>query len=145
MDWNIFQDIVIPFVFECIGCGFGCHKHNLGIILSNQTTTFVILVICLMRIPSTSLTLLFRNIEVKESASANETMDLVLKWREHYLLVCEFVESLNDFIGAPFFIFITYAFHYFLFLLRFTNIFPRTSNNQLDEFSLQSTIYSHIG
>ena len=82
--------------------------------MSDQTTTFVILVICLMRIPSTSLTLLFRNIEVKESASANETMDLVLKWREHYLLVCEFVASLNDFIGAPFFIFMTYTFNSFV-------------------------------
>ena len=36
--------------------------------------------------------------------------ELVVKWRKQYVLICELVASLNDFIGKPLLIFVIYAF-----------------------------------
>ena len=57
-----------------------------------------------------SLAILFKDIQPEKSASGTEMADRVVKWKKRYILVCEFVESLNDLIGKPLLIFTTHAF-----------------------------------
>ena len=86
----------------------------LGIALRSQTLSFIILILFLIRIPSMSLAILFKDIPPTKSASGTEMADLVMKWKKHYALVCEFVASLNDFIGKPLLIFMPYVFMSFV-------------------------------
>ena len=79
-------------------------------ILRSQTLSLLIFILCLIRIPSMSLAILFKDIQPEKYASNDETTDIVVIWKKRYLLVCEFVESLNDFIGKPLLIFMAYAF-----------------------------------
>ena len=82
----------------------------IGIILRNQMYSFIIFITCLIRIPSTSLTILFKDIPSEKCASVNAMANLVVKWKKHYLLVCELVARVNDFIGKPLLIFMAYVF-----------------------------------
>jgi len=67
--------------------------------------------------------------------------DLVVKWKKHYLLICELVASLNDFLGKPLLIFIAYAFISFVGYT-FYVLHEYFSSNQLQLVGLLEIFYS---
>ena len=71
---------------------------------------FFILTVCLIRIVSMGLAVLFKNISRKNPPSTTELAELLTEWKKHYLLICDLVLDLNEFIGIPLLIFLTKAF-----------------------------------
>ena len=72
--------------------------------------SFFILTVCLIRIVSMGLAVLFKNISRKNPPSTTELAELLTEWKKHYLLICDLVLDLNEFIGVPLLIFLTKAF-----------------------------------
>ena len=70
-----------------------------------QYTSFLVLFICLIRIPSLILVTLSKEIYSRESATAAEMNQLIVKWKKSYVLVCDLVAEMNAFLGLPIFIF----------------------------------------
>ena len=93
-------------------------KHSY-LIFMQQQIIFVILVVCLIRIPSLSLAALSEEIRLKKSASITDMVSLYLKWKKQYQLVCELVGDVNNFIGIPIFLFIIFSFIYLVSILFF--------------------------
>ena len=71
--------------------------------------SFVLLIVCLIRIASMSLEVLFKEISFGESVSTAEMNKLVLKWRKSYILVRDLVAEMNAFFGGPIIIFVFLA------------------------------------
>ena len=70
-----------------------------------QRMSFIVLTVCLIRIPSMSLAVLFEEVHSAASASSVEMAELVTKWKRRWFLTCDLVEEINDFIGLPMLIF----------------------------------------
>ena len=79
-----------------------------------QQFSFIILTICLIRITSTIVDILYKEITLTKTASVNEVAELVAKWKENWLVVCDLVADVNDFIGWPLFVYIIYGFFIFV-------------------------------
>ena len=79
-----------------------------------QNFSFIILTVYLIRIPSLVFDILFKEIDLTKTASINEVVELVTKWKENWLVVYNLVEDLNDFIGWPLFLYIIYGFFIFV-------------------------------
>ena len=77
------------------------------LMLSVQMFSFIILSVCLIRIPSIVLAALFRELAFGNPADMNE---MVAKWNRHYLLICDLVADLNDFLGQSLLLFIGFSF-----------------------------------
>ena len=67
--------------------------------LTLQNYSFIILTVCLIRIPSMILDNFNKEITLTKTASINEVVDLVAKWKENWLVVCDLVADVarNDF------------------------------------------------
>ena len=65
----------------------------------------MVLMMCLIRIPSFSLLTLSKEIFARESATNVEMNQLILEWKKSYILVCDVVAEMNAFIAQPIFIF----------------------------------------
>ena len=63
--------------------------------------SILVLIVCLIRIASMSLTVLFKEISFRESASSSEKNQLITKWRKNYILVRDLVAEMNAFFGRP--------------------------------------------
>ena len=79
-----------------------------------QQFSFIILTICLIRVTSTIVDILYKEITLTKTASVNEVAELVAKWKENWLVVCDLVVDVNDFIGWPLFVYIIYGFFIFV-------------------------------
>ena len=66
---------------------------------------FMVLLICIIRIPSLSLLTLSKEIYCRESATTTEMNQLIVEWKKSYVLVCDVVAEMNAFLGQPIFIF----------------------------------------
>ena len=75
-----------------------------------QMMSFVILMVCLIRIPSMILEILFGEVPFATSVPVVEMIQLVAKWNRHYLLVRDLVANISQFLGYPILLFILYAF-----------------------------------
>ena len=75
-----------------------------------QMMSFVILMVCLIRIPSMILEILFGEVPFATSVPVVEMIQLVAKWNRHYLLVRDLVANISQFLGFPMLLFILYAF-----------------------------------
>ena len=75
-----------------------------------QMMSFVVLMVCLIRIPSMILEILFREVPFATSVPVVEMIQLVAKWNRHYLLVRDLVANISQFFGYPILLFILYAF-----------------------------------
>ena len=71
-----------------------------------QQFSFIILTICLIRIPSMIVDILYKEISLAKTASITEVVELVAKWKENWLVICDLVADVNDFIGWPLFLYI---------------------------------------
>ena len=95
-----------------------------------QQFSFIIVTVCLIRIPSMILDILFKEITLTKTASTNEVVELVAKWKENWLVVCDLVVDVNNFIGWPLILYIILGFYIFvsynfLILFRFLEIEQR--------------------
>ena len=79
-----------------------------------QNYSVIILTVCLIRIPSMILDNFNKEITLTKTASVNEVAELVAKWKENWLVVCDLVADVNDFIGWPLFVYIIYGFFIFV-------------------------------
>ena len=70
-----------------------------------QYHCFMVLWICIIRIPSFSLLNLSKEIFARESATNVEMNQLIVEWKKSYVLVCDVVAEINAFLGQPIFIF----------------------------------------
>ena len=86
------------------------YRIGSSLISECQMFNFFILTVCLIRIVSMGLAVLFKNISRKNPPSTTELAELLTKWKKHYLLICDLVLDLNEFIGIPLLIFLTKAF-----------------------------------
>ena len=77
--------------------------------LAVQQFSIITLTICLIRIPSMIVDILYKEITLTKTASINEVVELVVKWKENWLVICDFVVDLNDFIGRPLFLYIIFG------------------------------------
>ena len=59
--------------------------------------------------------ILYKEIDLTKTASINEVVDLVAKWKENWLVICDLVADVNDFIGRPLFLYIIYGLSLFIF------------------------------
>ena len=84
--------------------------------LISQQFSFIILTVCLIRIPSMILDILFKEITLTETASTSKVAELVAKWKENWLVTYDLVVDVNNFIGWPFFLYIIYGFFIFVTL-----------------------------
>ena len=75
-----------------------------------QQFSFIILTVCLIRIPSMILDILCKEIDLTKTASMTEVVEFVTKWKENWLVICDLVADVNDFIGWPLFLYIIYGF-----------------------------------
>ena len=82
--------------------------------LISQQFSFIILTVCLIRIPSMILDILYEEIDLTKTASTNRVVELLAKWEEIWLLICDLVADLNNFIGWPLFLYIIYGFYIFV-------------------------------
>ena len=83
-------------------------------ILTLQLFSFIILTICLIRIPSMIVDILYKEITLTKTASTTEVVELVAKWKENWLVICDLVVAVNNFIGRPLFLYIIYGFLTFI-------------------------------
>ena len=58
--------------------------------------------------------ILYKEIDLTKTASINEVVELVAKWKEHWLLICDLIVDVNDFIGWSLFLYIIYGFFIFV-------------------------------
>ena len=93
-----------------------------------QQLSFFFLMIGLIRIPSMCLSILFRDVPSTKSVSTNEIVKLVAKWKGNYILVCDLVTAINEFIGWPLFVFIVYAVFVFISFTSITSYRLLSSN-----------------
>ena len=89
-----------------------------------QQFSLIILTVCLIRIPSMILDILYKEITLTKTASINEVVELLTKWKENWLLICDLVVDVNNFIGWPLILYIIYGIfifvsHTFLILFHF--------------------------
>ena len=82
-------------------------------ILALQLFSFIILTICLIRIPSMIVDILYKEITLTKNASTTEVVELVDKWKGNWLVICDLLAYVNDFIGRPLFLYIIYGFFVF--------------------------------
>ena len=118
-------------------------KHILAqsfFFLSLQLFSFIILTVCLIRIPSMILDILYKEINLTKTASINEVAERVAKWKENWLLICDLVAVVNSFIGWPLFIFIIYGFFIFV-SFTFTVLFRILTTNERSLSSNFITMY----
>ena len=54
--------------------------------------------------------ILYKEISLAKTASITEVVELVAKWKENWLVICDLVADVNDFIGWPLFLYIIYGF-----------------------------------
>ena len=97
--------------------GNGIYKYLVNqcyYFLTLQNYSFIILTVCLIRIPSMILDNFNKEITLTKTASINQVVDLVAKWKENWLVVCDLVVDVNDFIGWPLFVYIIYGFFIFV-------------------------------
>ena len=66
----------------------------------------IVLMVCLIRIPSMSLAALCKEISFREFASTSQRSQLIMKWRRNYILIRDLVSAINAFVGRPIFLFI---------------------------------------
>ena len=121
-------------------------KHSY-LIFMQQQIIFVILVVCLIRIPSLSLAALSEEIRLKKSASITDMVSLYLKWKKQYQLVCELVGDVNNFIGIPIFLFIIFSFIYFvsyLFIILYMHFQQNVSYAYLEIYTLFKYLFCLI-
>ena len=112
-------------------------KHILAqsfFFLSLQLFSFIILTVCLIRIPSVIVDILYKEINLTKTASINEVAEHVAKWKENWLLICDLVAVVNSFIGWPLFIFIIYGFFIFV-SFTFTVLFRILTNERSLSFN----------
>ena len=57
---------------------------------------------------------LYKQINLTKTASINEVVELLTKRKENWLLICDLVVDVNDFIGRPLFRCIIYGFYIFV-------------------------------
>ena len=60
------------------------------------------------------LDILYKEINSTKTASINEVAELVTKWKENWLIVCDLVVDVNKFIGWPLFMCIIFGFYTFV-------------------------------
>ena len=83
--------------------------------------------VCLIQIPSMSLTFLFKEVHFSKSSSTTEKSQLIAKWKKQYFLICDLVVDINDFLGPTLFCFIIQAilttiyFAFEVFVIRLDN------------------------
>ena len=99
-----------------------------------QQFGFIFLTVCLIRIPSMILDNLYKEITLTKTASITEIVELVAKWKENWLLICDLVADVNSFIGWPLFIFIIYGFFIFV-SFTFTVLFRILTNERSLSFN----------
>ena len=116
---NILQDVVLTIgllslperiKFKSANGTLEYLLNEIYFILSLQLFSFIILTICLIRIPSMIVDILYKEISLAKTASITEVVELVAKWKENRLVICDLVADVNDFIGWPLFLFIIYGF-----------------------------------
>lgn len=108
-----------------------------------QQISFTIFGVCLIRIPSTSVAILFKDMSnrIKESASGNKSAQLVKEWKEKYLLIRDLVEDLSDFIGIYMFVFMSYSLAMFVSTL-FTILCHALTTSRLTPPELYLNLYT---
>ena len=142
-EFNYFQEAAIR-----VGAGYIDNELNDLLVIFYkifriQTLSFFILIICLIRIPSTSLAFLFNEIPIENSGT--DMAELVVKWRKQYVLICELVASLNDFIGKPLLIFVIYAFVSFVgFTFHVLFLYFSTEPSMPVKYALIITILENV-
>ena len=57
-----------------------------------------------------ALAILFREVPFKKSVSPTEMIELVVKWKKNYFLVCDLVMDINHFLGQSLAVFICFTF-----------------------------------
>ena len=58
--------------------------------------------------------ILYKEITLTKTASTTEVVELVAKWKENWLVICDLVVDVNNFIGGPLFLYIIYGFLTFI-------------------------------
>ena len=120
---NILQDILLTISLISLPQRFKFyfHKGILSYILSEfyylqilQQFSFIFLTVCLIRIPSLVFDILYKEITLTKTASINQVVELVTKWKENWLVICDLVADVNDFIGWSLFLYIIYGFFIFV-------------------------------
>ena len=81
-----------------------------------QNYSFIILTVCLIQIPSMILDNFYKEITLTKNASITEIVEFTAKWKKNWLLICDLVADVNDFIGWPLFLYIVYGFLTFISL-----------------------------
>ena len=121
--------------------GNGIYKYLVNqcyYFLTLQNYSFIILTVCLIRIPSMILNNFNKEITLTKTASINEVVDLVAKWKENWLVVCDLVADVNDFIGWSLFLYIIYGF--FIFVSFTCYVLFRFLTNDHHTFSINGII-----
>ena len=54
--------------------------------------------------------ILYKEITLTKNTSTTEVVELVDKWKGNWLVICDLVADVNDFIGWPLFLYIIYGF-----------------------------------
>ena len=75
-----------------------------------QSFSFLMLMVCLIRIPSMSIAILFNEVSLRKQASTNPLKETIVKWKKDYILLCDLVADINDFIAKPMLIYIIHVF-----------------------------------
>ena len=108
-------------------------------IINIQVVSFLILMVCLIRIPTMSLAFLFKEVCFSKSASTTEKSRLIAKWKKQYFLIYDLVADINDFLGPPLFFFIIQA---FLTSINFTfEIIVHITTNGSATYIVQHSIF----
>ena len=102
---------------------------------SFQYAIFLVLSICLIRIPSLTLVSLSKEVYFRESATTAEMNQLIVEWKKSYVLVCDIVAAMNAFIGQPIFIFFIMSMISFISMV--FSIFLDILHNNLEEIDTQ--------
>ena len=102
---------------------------------SFQYTIFLVLSICLIRIPSLTLVTISKEVYIRESATTAEMNQLIVEWKKSYVLVCDIVAAMNAFIGQPIFIFFIMSMISFISMV--FSIFLDILHNNLEEIYTQ--------
>ena len=58
--------------------------------------------------------ILYKEITSAKAASTTEVVELVAKWKENWLVICDLIADVNNFIGRPLFVYIIYGFLTFI-------------------------------
>ena len=80
--------------------------------------------------------ILYKEITLTKTASITEVVELVAKWKENWLVICDIIADVNNFIGRPLFLYIIYGFLTFI-SFTFTILF-RTLMDDRYSFSSSS-------